>query len=182
MIGVLSRATVAALFVAASLGGVVPSAQAADACPPASVGGKPVGWIEFDGIKVPLKSISYPAGGELDPPASAKVAGVSSRHKALLSDQGSTVIAWHVRYGQGCNGALNPLLKKKLGANFDIVTPSGSRQTYELVERSTVKRGQYQPEWFRTNGSPQVSLFTCSDLRNGKFEKTTALIAVPVNS
>jgi hypothetical protein len=159
--------------------GLGPAAQAAE-CPPASVGGKTIGWVEFDDVRVPIKKTDYPAGGELDPPASNQVAGMSTRHQGLLSDVGSTVIAWHVRYGKGCNGTLNPILKKNEGDTFDIVTTSGDRRTYELVDRANVKRGKYEPEWFRLHGTPQVTLFTCSDLRNGKYERTRVLVGVPV--
>ena len=159
---------------------LVASPAQASRCPSETVGGKTIGWIEFDNVKVPLKSVTYPAGGALDPPASAEVAGVSARHQPLLARQGSTVIAWHVRYGKGCEGALNPLLKKKMGSTFAIVSNEGERQEYRLVDRAKVKRGRYKPEWFRTNGAPQVSLFTCSDLTNGKYRTTTALFAEPI--
>lgn len=166
-----------ALLSSVSTGLATPSH--ADKCPPASVGGKPAGWIEFDNVRVPLKDTDYPPGGELDPPPSNKVAGLSERHQGLLSNQGTTVIAWHVRYGKGCNGTLNPILDKKAGDTFEIVTRSGERQTYELTERTKVKRGRYAPEWFRLHGSPQVTLFTCSDLRKGKYRNTQVLVAVP---
>ena len=157
----------------------VPVAQASE-CPSTNVGGKAIGWIEFANSRVPIKQFDYPAGGELDPPASAAVVGASSLHRPLLSKKGTTVLAWHVRYGAGCKGALNPLLKRPIGATFDIVTASGSRQTFKLVDKTTVKRGNYKPEWFRVNGPAQVAMFTCSDLRNGKFNKTSALFAEPV--
>jgi sortase (surface protein transpeptidase) len=60
------------------------------------------------------------------------------------------------------------------------VKASGERRTYELVDRETVKRGDYQQDWFRLHGEPQVTLFTCSDLRNGKYERTRVLVGVPV--
>lgn len=160
--------------------GLAPAAHATN-CPPSTVGGKTIGWVEFDDVRVPIKKTDYPAGGELDPPASNKVAGMSTRHQGLLSNVGSTVIAWHVRYGKGCNGTLNPILKKSEGDTFDIVTASGDRRTYELVDRETVKRGNYRNDWFRLHGDPQVTLFTCSDLRNGKFERTRVLVGVPVD-
>ena len=171
-------ALVGALVAVALALGVSPTQ--AKTCPSDRVGGKTIGWIEFDDVKVPLKSVTYPAGGALDPPASAEVAGVSTRHQPLLARQGSTVIAWHVRYGKGCSGALNPLLNREMGSTFDIVTRNGDRQEYRLVDKEKVKRGRYKPEWFRTNGAPQVSLFTCSDLTDGKFRTTTALFAEPI--
>jgi hypothetical protein len=169
------------LAVLLAIGMPFASPAIAENCPGPSVGGKTIGWVEFDDIQVPLKRFTYPAGGVLDPPGSAAVAGVSARHRPLLSDTGTTVLAWHLRYGQGCNGALNPILKKRVGEKFDIVTLNGNRQTFSIVERADVARGQYLPEWFRTNGPRQVSLFTCSKLRNGRFVNTQALFAVPVN-
>ncbi len=152
----------------------------AASCPPSTVGGKTIGWIEFDDVRVPLKKVNAPAGGELDPPATARAAGVTRQHQPLLARGGTTVIAWHVRYGKGCDGTLNPLLDKPRGSTFDIVTAAGMRETYALRSRTTVPRGAYRPEWFRSNGSPQVALFTCADPRGGKYQKTTALFAEPV--
>jgi len=114
-------------------------------------------------------------------PKSAKVAGVSKRHRPLLSKQGTTVLTWHIRYGQGCYGSLNALLDKPVGSTFTITKKGGGSQVYEITDQTEVVKGRYQAEWFRTQGSPQLSMFTCSDLRNGKFRKTTALFAVPVN-
>lgn len=84
--------------------------------------------------------------------------------------------------GSACNGTLNPILKKKVGSTFDVVTSEGERQTYRIAERDKVDRGDLQPEWFRTNGSPQLTLFTCSDLDRGKFRKTSVIVAEPAVS
>lgn len=158
-----------------------PHAEAAR-CPSEAVGGSPIGWVEFDGKKVPIKPVTYPAGGTLAPPNSAKVAGLSKRHRPLLAGQGTTVLAWHVRYGQGCYGALNDLLSKPLGSTFTVTKRGGGSRVYQITDRKAVVKGRYRPEWFRIQGSPQLSMFTCSDLRNGKFRKTTALFAVPVDN
>lgn len=158
-----------------------PSAEA-KSCPSESIGGSPVGWIQVDDTKVPIKAVSYPAGGDLAPPATNKVAGVSTRHRPLLATQGTTVITWHVRYGEGCYGTLNPLLDKPVGSTFTITKKGGASEEYRITGQKTVMKGRYQPEWFRTQGSPQVSLFTCSDLKQGKFRKTTAIFAVPVEA
>ena len=176
----VGRAAMAAFALLAAGLVYAPSAQAA-ACPSEAVGGSPVGWVEFDGKQVPIKPVTYPAGGTLAPPKSAKVAGVSKRHRPLLSKQGTTVLTWHVRYGQGCNGSLNALLDKPVGSTFTIKKRGGGTQVYQITDQTEVLKGRYQPEWFRTQGSPQLSMFTCSDLRNGKFRKTTALFAVPVD-
>lgn len=158
---------------------IAPVAGAAQ-CPSKAVGGAPVGWVNVDDVKVPIKPVSYPAGGELAPPDSNKVAGMSTRHRPLLAKQGTTVITWHVRYGPGCDGTLNPLLDKKKDDTFTIVKKGGATQTYRIVSQTTVPQGKYKAEWFRTEGPPQLALFTCNDYRKGKFRKTTAIIAVPV--
>ena len=176
----VGRAALAALALLAASLVYAPVAEAGR-CPSEAVGGSPVGWVEFDGKKVPIKPVTYPAGGTLAPPKSAKVAGVSRRHRPLLSKQGTTVLTWHVRYGQGCFGSLNALLNKPVGSTFTVTKRGGGSQVYEITDQTTVVKGRYQPEWFRTQGSPQLSMFTCSDLRNGKFRKTTALFAVPIS-
>lgn len=175
----MTAAAVSAAVIAA-FAVVVPSAAAVAACPPASVAGKPIGWIEFAKGRVPITPVHYPAGGVLNPPPTNLAAGVSTRHQPLLAQQGSTVIAWHVRYGVGCDGALNPIVAAGRGGRFTVVLPNGPRQTYVVTEAHTVSRGKYRPEWFRLNGDPQITMLTCSDLRNGTFTKTSALIAVPI--
>lgn len=164
------------------LAGLAPPAVSAAQCPSEAAGGAPVGWIKVDDVRVPIKPVSYPAGGELAPPKSNKVVGVSTRHRPLLALSGTTVLTWHVRYGPGCYGSLNPLLDKPVGSTFTIVKKDGAAQDYRIVSEKTVPVGKYKAEWFRTDGPAQVSLFTCNDYRNGKFRKTTAIIAVPVST
>lgn len=156
-------------------------AQAA-ACPSVSVGGPAVGWVTTDGAQVPIKPVTYPAGGELDPPASALVAGVSMRHRPLLSKSGTTVLTWHVRYGKGCDGALNDLMTAPIGERFSIAKNGGGTIHYAITERVVVPKGAYRPEWFQLDGSPQVAMFTCTGLKNGTYTKTMAIIAEPVTS
>lgn len=176
----LARGILLALLVPGCLLWAGPPAQARE-CPPASAGGgRTIGWIKFDDVRVPLKEVSYPAGGVLDPPPTNRAAGLSARHRGLLATQGTSVITWHVRFGPGCKGTLNPILRRPVGSRFDIVTAGGVRRTYQLVDRKVVRRGRYQPAWFRTLGPRQVALFTCSDLRNGVYRRTTALFAEPV--
>ena len=50
---------------------------------------------------------------------------------------------------------------------------------FDLTDKTKVKRGKYEPEWFRLHGAPQVTLFTCSDLKKGKYRSTQVLVAVP---
>lgn len=159
----------------------VTSAQAR-ACPAASVGGAPVGWVILDGTRVPLKSVNYPAGGQFDPPPSNVVAGLSARHQPLLAKHGTTVLSWHVRFGAGCEGILNPLMTKPMGSTFTVENEIGARQEYKLTDRVTVPKGAYRPEWFQLDGNPRVALFTCTDLKQGKYRKTMAIFADPVSA
>ena len=168
--------------VSIALAGVTAGATASQAasCPSAEVGGRAVGWIDVGEGRVPIKRTTYPVGGQFDPPPSHEVVGLSARHQPLLADHGSTVLAWHVRYGKGCNGALNSILGKPVGSTFSLTSTDGARRTFRITERQSVKRGNYRPEWFRTNGTPQMTLFTCSDLRNGSFQRTRVIVAEPV--
>lgn len=158
-----------------------PAVQAAS-CPSASVGGPAVGWITVGDARVPIKPVTYPAGGELDPPASALVAGVSKRHRPLLASKGTTVLTWHVRYGKGCDGALNGLMTVPLGTTFSVEKADGRTQEYAVTDRVTVPKGAYRPEWFQLEGDPRLALFTCTGLKNGKYTKTMAIFAEPLAS
>ena len=156
-----------------------PTPATAAECPPASVGGKPVGWVELDGVRTPITRVNYPAGGVLDPPPSNQVVGLSARHRALLSATGTTVLTWHVRFGNGCPGTLNPIIDAPVGSEFTLTDSKSRSRTYVITEKHTVPKGRYDPAWFRSNGSPQVTLFTCTDLRQGVYRKTFAIIATP---
>lgn len=176
------RPALLGLISAALLTLVAPTTAGAAECPPASVGGKPVGWVELDGVRTPITRVTYPAGGVLDPPPSNQVVGMSARHRPLLASSGTTVLTWHVRFGAGCPGSLNPIMSKPLGATFRLTDAKGDSREYRIVERRAVPKGDYDPSWFRTNGSPQVTLFTCTDLKNGAFRKTLAIIAAPIGT
>ena len=173
------RGFVAGILLPGCLLWMPPPVQARE-CPLSSAGGKTIGWIEFDDVRVPLKKVSYPAGGVLDPPATNKAAGLSTRHRGLQALRGTSVITWHTRFGKGCPGTLNPILGRSIGSEFDLVSASGARQTYRLVDRAVVPRGRYRPAWFRLMGPRQIALFTCSDFQDGGFRRTTALFAEPV--
>ena len=162
---------------------LVPALPAhAKSCPSAALGGAPVGWVELDGVSVPVKAVNYPAGGQFDPPASNQVVGLSARHRPLLSKQGTTVLSWHVRYGVGCDGLLNPLMTKPLGSTFVVKNIKGQAETYKIFNRVTVAKGAYRPEWFQLDGDPRIALFTCTDLRQGKYRKTMGIFAKPISS
>lgn len=148
-------------------------------CPSAEVGGPTVGWIDTGSARAPIKRVTYPAGGVLDPPASNQVVGMSVRHRPLLSEQGTTVLTWHVRFGNGCPGTLNPIIDAPVGSEFTLTDSKSRSRTYVITEKHTVPKGRYDPAWFRSNGSPQVTLFTCTDLRQGVYRKTFAIIATP---
>ena len=163
--------------------GLIPVATVhAVGCPSASLGGAPVGWIDVDNVRVPIKAVNYPAGGQFDPPASNLVAGLSMRHRPLLAKQGTTVLSWHVRYGVGCDGLLNPLMTNPIGSTFTIENAKGASKQYRVTDRQTVNKGAYRPEWFQLEGDPRVALFTCTDLKQGKYRKTMVIFAEPIAS
>ena len=107
---------VAITAVLASLVGWAPAE--ARTCPPPTVGGKTVATMNVKGRTVPVKSVTFRNGGLLDPPATNQAAGLSKRNMPLGARKGATVITWHVRYGNGCNGTLNPLMTMPIGSTF----------------------------------------------------------------
>ena len=150
-------------------------------CPPASVGGPTIGTITAGGISVPIKPVTFKPGGTLRPPNTNQAVGVSTLNAPLDASEGTTVMAWHVRFGRGCPGTLNPLLDLPIGATFTI-TPKGSpAREYRIVRKREVPKGQYRAQWFTPIGPRRVALFTCGDLRYEKFHSTIGIFAKLVN-
>ncbi len=169
---------VTTLVLMAGLVGWTPASAAT--CPPASLGGPAVGYVKAGKAKVALKSITYKRGGALDPPATNKVAGISKRSAKIGAKRGTTIITWHVRYGYGCNGKLNTVLKMPIGSTFTAQKLGKEPITYRIVKKVTVPKGKHKRSWFTLAGKPRLILLTCADLTGGKFISTTAVIAVPV--
>jgi len=176
----LLTVTIAVLAVVmTTVAGPVPVAYASP-CPPASAGGESIAWITVGDERVPIKPVTLSRTGALDPPPSNRVAGVSVRHAPLASPTGTSVVTWHMRYGQGCPGRLNDLVDLPIGSTFSVETKDGSTTRYAITGREVVPRGSHRAEWFDQRGPRRLSLFTCAGLMNGRFTKTLALFAEPV--
>lgn len=161
--------------------GVTSAGEAqASRCPPKSIGGPNVGYIQVDGTKVPLKQVRFEPGGELEPPATNQAAGFSTVNARIGAKSGTTVIAWHVRYGRGCPGTLNDLLSMPIGTTFQIAGRDTAPIELAITERYTVRKGRYRTSWFRPHGPYRVALFTCGGLRNNTFTRNVVVIAEPV--
>lgn len=157
-----------------------PAAQANQNCPSPRVGGRTVAWIEVDGTKVPIKRVPFRRGQPLHPPDTNQAAGLSLGHAPLSARDGTTVITWHVRFGPGCNGTLNPILKKPIGTTFTVRAVGKEPKTYQIAARHEVRKGRYRGAWFRQTGPHQLALFTCAELKGGEFRNTAVIIANPV--
>lgn len=166
--------------VALVMTGVIAPAGHANPCPSASVGGPAVGTITVGDVVVPITPVSYPPGGTLRPPDTALAAGVSTVNAPLDATIGTTVMAWHVRFGRGCRGALNPLLGQPVGATFAVQARGSESREYRITQRREVPRGSYPRAWFNPLGPHRLALFTCGDLRYEKFHSTIAIFAEPV--
>ena len=169
-------ATVAALL--ASLVGWTPAQ--ARTCPPASVGGPTVAVMTVGGKAVPVKRVTFRNGGALVPPATNQAAGISARHAPLGARRGATVITWHVRFGEGCDGSLNALTRMPIGSTFTVGATGKVARTYQITSRVTVPKGQLRRSWFRTGGPHRLVMITCADLSGGVFRGTMAIVAAPV--
>lgn len=152
----------------------------ADGCPPASIGGPAVAVIKLKGRTIPVKPITFRNGGALDPPHTNKAAGISIRNKKLNAKRGTTVISWHVRYGPGCYGTLNPLTTMPIGSTFKVGKVGVTPRTYRIVSRETVPKGVLKRSWFSNEGRHRLVLITCNDLQGTVFRKTMGIVAVPV--
>lgn len=179
VVAVLASVTVsAAALVAVSAS----TAAAAPRCPDPSKDGKTVGKIIVGTTSVDVKQVTYPAGGEIDPPASPLNAGVSLRHMPLSSPIGSSIIVWHVNYN-GCVGKLNVVTKQKVGSTFSIVDEKGFKNKFKIIQRLTVPKGNYKQSWFTLTGPRQLVMVTCTGrVINGHYDKNLVVIATPVKS
>lgn len=158
------------------------SAVAAPRCPDPKKDGVTVGKIIVGKTSVDVKQVTYPAGGEIDPPASPLNAGVSLRHMPLSSPIGSSIIVWHINYA-GCIGKLNVVTKQKLGSTFSIVDEKGFKHVFKITQRVTVPKGKYKQSWFTLTGPRQLVMVTCTGrVRNGHYDKNLVVIATPVES
>jgi hypothetical protein len=171
-----------ALVVTAALLAIPFTATQAEAgtCPPATVGGRTVGVVKLPARTVPIKSVTFSNGGSLNPPATNLAAGVSRRNAPLGAKKGTTIITWHVRYGVGCNGALNPVLRMPIGSTFTVREVGKPPRTYKITKHFIVPKSGLKSSWFRKNGPHRLVLLTCADLAGGVFRKTEAVIAAPV--
>jgi hypothetical protein len=175
-----SLALLVAIGLLLGIPGVLATPAFAARCPSAKVGGASVGTITADGAVVPIKPVSYVPGGTLRPPDTAQAAGVSTLNAPLDAKEGTTVMAWHVRYGRGCPGTLNTLLDMPIGATFTVSPVGSSAREYRITERFEVPKGRYKRKWFTPLGPHRLALFTCGDLRYEKFHSTIAIFAEPV--
>lgn len=173
----LGLAAAAGVFLT-SFAALAPTASAAK-CPPSNLDGKTIGAIKVGSLSVPVKSITYPVSGVMDPPLSPIYAGISARHNPLKAIEGSSIIVWHVRYN-GCVGKLNPILESKVGAKISVQDEDGANQSYKIAKSFSVPVGDYKPDWFRLDGPRQLVFVTCGGkVVNGRFTKNEIVIAVP---
>lgn len=157
--------------------GVLPAS--ASKCPPTDIDGKTVASLFMGKSKTEIKRVDYPKSGALDPPKSPQFAGVSIRHQPLSAVQGSSIIVWHVSY-HGCKGRLNMLSEAPLNTKFSVVDEQGGNTQYQVVKNFKVKKGAYQADWFRLNGSRQLVFVTCTGkIVDGSFTHNQVVIAIP---
>lgn len=171
-------AAVVALALAGSLISWTPAE--ARTCPPASVGGPTVAEITVGKRVVPVKRVTFRNGGVLNPPATNLAAGISARNQPLRAKKGATVITWHVRYGAGCDGALNSLITMPIGSTFTVGAVDKTPRWYKIVKRETVPKGKLKRYWFRHDGRKRLVLITCADYAGGVFRRTMGITAVPI--
>ena len=173
------RFVLSCLLVLASLLAPVGS-QAATNCGNPNRDGKTIGKIVVGKVAVDVKSVTYPAGGELAPPRSPLNAGVSARHNPLSADFGSSVIVWHINY-DGCIGKLDVINKKPVGYTFRVTDEKGQTVKYAISAKYVVPKGKYKPEWFLLSGPRQLTMITCTGkVVNRHYVDNLVIIATPV--
>jgi hypothetical protein len=173
----LGLALTAGLFLG-SFAALAPTASAAK-CPASNLDGKTIGTIKIGSVSVPIKSVTYPLSGELDPPKSPLFAGVSARHNPLKATVGSSIIVWHIEY-DGCKGKLNPIIKAKVGSKISVTDEEGKKTSYKISDSISVPLGEYKAKWFRIDGPRQLVFVTCGGkVVKGHYTRNQIVIAVP---
>ncbi len=173
----LGLALTAGLFLG-SFAALAPTASAAK-CPASNLDGKTIGTIKVGSLSVPVKSVTYPLSGELDPPISPLFAGLSARHNPLTATIGSSIIVWHIKYNS-CIGKLNPIVESKVGAKISVVDEIGASRSYKISSNFSVAVGAYDAKWFSLEGPRQIVFVTCTGkVVNGRYSRNQIIIAVP---
>lgn len=177
----MKRTRIAALLLALVSSFIaVPSAYAASNCAPLELGNKAAGEIQVGSMVVDVARISYKPGGEVLPPSSPLIAGISILHQPLKATMGSSLIVWH-DYWSGCYGSLNVLATKKPGFKFVVRDETGKKRVFAISKILTVKMGDYKNEWFSLNGPRQLIMVTCTGkLVGGHKVFNKVVIANPV--
>jgi hypothetical protein len=181
----VARLPVVALLAACALAtaGLVGAPQAnADPCPSDRVGRGFGGYVQAAGARVPIRMVRPDAQGALSPPDSHRVAGLSTAHAQLDAAEGTSVLTWHRRFGSGCWGSLNGLVDAPMGTVITIDIPGAEPRQFRLSQRATVPRDRIRRAWTRAYGPHRLLLVTCTDFRDGAFQRTVAMLAEPVQA
>lgn len=80
---------------------------------------------------------------------------------ALSSPKGSTVIAGHVNFADGSDGALGPLYKVEVGSPIYATDASGKVHEYKVTESTVLHKQALPSKLFRTAGTKQLVVVTC---------------------
>lgn len=108
--------------------------------------------------------------GSMVLPESSKVA-VYTAAAPLKAEKGSTVIAGHVNFADGSDGALGPLRKVTKGAPVYATDADGTIRKYKVVAMDVLSKQALPTEIFRTAGNRQLVLVTCG----GDIEKVNGV-------
>jgi hypothetical protein len=176
-----TRIATAVLIAASTLisPAAISASYGAPKCPIVSKPGAIAGSILVDKKKTWIEFVNYPAGGELLPPVSTEVAGLSMRHQKLSATNGSSVIIWHKDLN-GCVGRMEQLTLKKVGETFSITDEKGHSQKYKITQVNIVKIGQYKKSWFYLSGPRKLVLITChGKIVKKHYQENQVFIAVP---
>lgn len=156
-----------------------PAPAVAAPCPDPNRDGRTIGRITVGSTSVDVKTVTYPAGGELLPPRSPLNVGLSVRHAPLKATEGSSVLVWHINYA-GCIGKLNVINNRKPGSRISVIDEEGVTTQYVISSTVRVPKGKYRPEWFRLDGPRQLVFVTCVGVVvDGHYLDNLVIIAKP---
>lgn len=126
-------------------------------------------------------NISVTPDGVLNPPDDLTLVGWWNESARAGASRGQTVLTGHS--ASNVDGVMDDLPKVQPGARVEVRTPRG-KATYEVVGQVELNPRQLANQAVDLFGQDRLEnrlvLVTCSDYRNGVWNKNTIVFAQPV--
>ncbi|MDB1086131.1 class F sortase [Streptomyces sp. ACA25] len=135
------------------------------------------------GLDARIDPVGVEADGTVEVPDDAARAGWYRFGPVPGSDTGSAVVVGHVDSRTGDLGALAALYSVRAGDRVTVAREEDEPVPYEVTAREVHPKDALPDEIFRRDGSPVLTLITCTgtfDPERGGYQSNLVVTAVPV--